>query len=66
MAEPPRPALDRDALAVLLRTAGLSLTADELDALLPPVAAIFGAVDRLDALDLGGAEPMALFQLPAD
>ena len=63
MAEPARPPLGRDALAALALSAGLSLSLEELDALLPPTAAIFAAVDRLDALDLADTEPAALFQL---
>ena len=61
-----RPILSREALASILATTGLSVSMDELEVLLPPSAAIHAALDRLDALDLGDAEPAARFQLPAE
>ena len=64
MMEPLRAPLAREALAALASTAGLVLTAEELDALLPPTAAIFAALDRLDVPEQ--AEPAAMFQLRAE
>ena len=61
-----RPILTREALASILAATGLSVSMDELEVLLPPSAAIYAALDRLDALDLGDAEPAARFQLPAE
>jgi hypothetical protein len=66
MTSPARPPLTREALAALAASAGLVLTEPELAALLPPTAALFAALDRLDALDLQAAEPAAIFQLPAE
>ena len=63
MTEPPRPPLTRDTLVGLATAAGLDLTADELAGLLPPAAAIFAAVDRLDRLDLSATEPAAVCYL---
>ena len=57
----PRPAPARDALAALTRAAGLALSADALDALVRPVAAVYAAVDSLDGLDLEETEPAAVF-----
>jgi Asp-tRNA(Asn)/Glu-tRNA(Gln) amidotransferase C subunit len=59
-----RPSLSPDTLAALASAAGLALSAAELEALGRPVAAIYAAVDGLDALDLGEAEPAAVFALP--
>ena len=60
----PRPPLTRVTLGAITTAAGLPLSADALDALLRPTAAIYAAVDGLDALDLAAAEPAAVFALP--
>jgi hypothetical protein len=62
----PRPSPTRDALAALTAAAGLALCADELDALERPTAAIYAAIDGLDALDLRETEPAAVFSLPGE
>jgi hypothetical protein len=66
MISPARPPLTREALAALAASAGLVLTESELAALLLPTAALFAALDRLDALDLQAVEPAAIFRLPAE
>lgn len=66
MAETQRRALDPPTLAALVRRAGLDLSADELAALLPPTAAIYAALDALDALGLAEAEPATYFALDAE
>jgi hypothetical protein len=63
MADDARPPLDADTLRALTRAAGLTLSADELAALLPPAAALYAAIDRLDALGLADIEPPHLFKL---
>ena len=66
MAKSARPTLDSETLATLARNAHLMLEPEELTALLPPTAAIFAAVDSLDALEgLQAAEPAARFVLEA-
>ena len=60
----PRPSPTREALAALTAATGLVLDGDELDALVRPTAAIYAAVDGLDALTLGETEPAAVFSLP--
>jgi hypothetical protein len=62
----PRPAPTRDTLAALTAAAGLGLTPEALDALVRPTTAIYAAVDSLDSLDLGEAEPAAVFSLPRE
>jgi hypothetical protein len=57
MALAPRPPLTRETLASLALSAGLTLDDAELDALHPPTAAIFAALDRLHSLDLAAVEP---------
>jgi hypothetical protein len=57
MTDEARPPLDADTLRALTRAAGLALSADELAALLPPAAALYAAIDRLDALELADTEP---------
>jgi hypothetical protein len=59
----PRAPITREALATLLASAGLPLSPDELDGLLPPVAAIYAAIDGLDALPLAGTEPAPTYTL---
>jgi hypothetical protein len=66
MAEGPRPPLTREALAQLAATTGLSVSPAELDAVWPATAAVFAAVDSLDALDLADTEPAASFELRAE
>lgn len=66
MALAPRRPLTSETLAALYQAAGLALSAEELAALLVPAAAIYQAIDGLDALGLAGTEPAALFRLPAD
>jgi hypothetical protein len=66
MADPVRPPLDADTLRAITRAAGLALSADELAALVAPAAALQGAIARLDALDLAGAEPPYVFHLRAE
>ena len=63
MADEARPPLDADTLRALMRAAGLALSADELAGLLPPAAALYAAIDRLDAMKLADTEPPHIFRL---
>ena len=63
MADGSRPRLDLETLARLTQRAGLELAPNELEALLPPSAAIAAALDALDLAALATHEPAAWFSL---
>jgi len=64
MADTPRSPLTREALAAFAATTGLALSSADLDAILAPTAALFVALDGLDALSQADVEPAATFRLP--